>query len=227
MPRNKKIPPKEFARDYIELKAEGQSKEKIAEHFGISSRTLRRYLKDSDYVRAMSEVDVDPDLEEGDQGSEEQGEISPSEASDLEQEINKKIQKTQDKAIKEGIEEGQEKVDKILQTAYKINMRRIKKAIAEDNSLDKAGKIALDLLSVADRYNRRDEAIQQMLQINFNQGDRGISESMFFGSLRYGLEILDDQKAIEVAERVETYLRERNAIEVDGKVKERGIDGKR
>lgn len=201
MARPKKITAVEFARDYIELKALDKTDHEIADHFGVSTRTIKRYLKREDFVNEMSKIDIKPLTDD-----EKTADNPPSPST----EVNQKIAELRSDKIKEGIDEGKEKADRILNTAYNINMQRIKNYLQQDD-IDEAGKIALSLLGLAERYNRRNEAIQQILQINYDQR-QGISEPMFFGSIRYGLQILGDKEAVEVMQRIEDYLRERNAI---------------
>ncbi len=203
MARPKKIEPSKFAEDYIKLKALDKSEIEIAKHFGVSSRTIRRYLKRKDYVHEMSKVDTEPFMDE-EKTAEERGYSS----TEIEN-IGNKISERREANIKEGIDEGKEKADMILNTAYKINMKRIQNHL-NDGEIDRAGKIALSLLGLAGQFERRNEAIQQLLQINFQS--QGISESLFFGSLRYGLKILPDKEALKVMDRIENYLGERNAI---------------
>ena len=205
MVRPKKISPVEFAKDYIELKALDKTDKEIAEHFGVSTRTVKRYLNRDDYVKVMANIDDKPPTEW--EKTVEEGGYSSTEI----EVVGNKISDIREEKIKEGIDEGKEKADMILNTAYKINMKRIQNHL-NDGEIDKAGKIALSLLGLAGQFERRNEAIQQLLQINFNQGDQGISESLFFGSLRYGLKILDDDLALKVMDRIENYLGERNAI---------------
>lgn len=232
MARKHKVPPDKFAETYIEMKAEEKKQEEIAEQLGITPRTLRRYLKSDKYIRAMSDYDPQsqPNNGSSNDSSSQEDRSSPADPGDvrchigananpdlkeIEDEINNKIRNRQDEKIKEGIEEGKRKADQILETAFQINMKRIEKALKKDDSVDKAGKIAKSLLPLADRFDRRNEAIQEIMQINFNQDNSGISEGMLFGALKYGLEPLNDQEAMNILERVENYLRERNAIQKD------------
>ena len=203
MVRPKKISPVEFAKDYIELKALDKTDKEIAEHFGVSTRTVKRYLNRDDYVKVMANIDDKPPTEW--EKTVEEGGYSSTEI----EVVGNKISDIREEKIKEGIDEGKEKADMILNTAYKINMKRIQNHL-NDGEIDKAGKIALSLLGLAGQFERRNEAIQQLLQINFQS--QGISESLFFGSLRYGLKILPDKEALEVMDRIENYLGERNAI---------------
>lgn len=228
---NRKVSPKKFAETYVEMKARDKTQKEIADELGVSSRQVRRYLNDDDYVRRVSEIREQPgpedDVEEElDEDLGEEGAIS-----ELEEEIDdRRVELT-----KEGIEKGKTRAEKCLDVAFKMSIKTSRALLKEYRNyrdhddfkkrtyalkqLKSSAAQARSTLAVARQELAKEKAVNQ-LQVNIDQS-KGISESDFFGALRYALRPVEDEEiAKTILDRIEEYLQDRDIIEADAEVVE-------
>lgn len=225
---SRKIPPDEFAEKFVEMKARGLNQQEIAEELGISAKTVRRYKKDEDVVQSISEIRNTPSQSDEDVADKITSPIDDEELEDVSEAIEERSKELK----KEGIEKGKKRAERCLDTAFKLSMKTSQALLKEYrnyrnsgdfkerkyalNQLKSAASQARSTLSVAKLELEKEKAVNE-LQVNIDNRE-GISEALFFGALRYGLEPIEDEAIIsEVLERIEDYLRERNALKIESR----------
>lgn len=237
----------EFMRKYPELVAQGKSKTQIAKELGIGRTTLYRYIEQWAGDPEDLEINSQQVKEESigtDKFIRTKLEQNPNEIEQLKIEKEEEALQEGDDRAERSIEIT---FNKILRTINTIDAFREKVQNKDLNdpyfsttnskgepvqyfqsefekekyivsAIARASNKARGLLDVARTVFKKDSVIQRM-QFNIdNRSGQGLSEGMFFGALRYGLKDLDDQQAGQVLDRIEDYLRERDAIKTDSEV---------